>query len=89
MYLEIPQGNSLNIQGLNCQIPPEGYVFNNFTKKLEYIGIYKRSEISEEQYWERIPLPVWYKDVMKRWDMYEKKKKDDDPEFYEIGRAHV
>jgi len=83
MYLEIPQGSSHNIQGLNCWIPPEGYVWNMVSKQLEYRGIYKRSENTEEQYWERIPLPAWYKDTMKRWDLYEKKKKDDDPEFYD------
>lgn len=83
MYLEIPQGKCLNVQGLNCQIPPEGYVWNILTKQLEERPIYKRSDIPEEQYWERIPLPVWYKDVMKRWDMYEEKKKDDAPEFFD------
>jgi hypothetical protein len=83
MYWEIAQGSKVNIQGLECNIPPEGYVFNILTRQLEYRGVYKRSENSEEQYWERIPLPEWYKDVMKRWDMYEEKKKDDAPEFFD------
>lgn len=83
MYLEIPQGSCRNIQGIDCWIPPEGYVWNIVSKQLEYRGIYKRSEIPEEQYWERMQLPVWYKDTMKRWEMYERKKKDYDPEFYD------
>ena len=60
MYLEIPQGSKINIQGLECCIPPEGYVYNIATKQLEHIGVYSRSEIPEEQYWERPTLPSDY-----------------------------
>jgi hypothetical protein len=28
-------------------------------------------------------LPIWYKDTIKRWEAYDRKKKDDDPEFYD------
>ena len=83
MHLEIPQGSSHNIQGLICCIPPEGYVFNIVTGKLEHRGVYSRSSIKEEQYWERIPLPYWYKDTIKREDQYEKKRKDEDEPFYD------
>lgn len=83
MHLAIPQGSSLNVQGLNCHIPPEGYVYNIVTKQLEYRGVYSRSDIPEEQYWERIAPPDWYKDTMKRWELYDRKKKDDDPDFYD------
>lgn len=83
MLLEIPQGSCRNIQGLNCFIPPEGYVYNIISRKVEYRGIISRSDIPEEQYWERPALPVWYKDTMKRWDMYDEKKKDHDPDFYD------
>lgn len=83
MYSEIPQGTKVNIQGLDCWIPPEGYVYNNITKQLEYIGVYKRSEIPEECYWERFKYPDWYKEVTKREDEYLKKKKDDDSPFYD------
>lgn len=83
MYWEIKQGKSINIQGLECKIPPEGYVYNIVTGKLEEREIYKRSEVSSEQYWERIPLPIWYKDTVKRWEAYDRKKKEDDPEFYD------
>lgn len=83
MYLEIPQGKVINIQGLNCWLPPEGYVYNNLIKQLEYTGVYKRSEIPEEQYWERTPLPKWYKEVTKKEDVYNKYRKEDDPLFYD------
>ncbi len=83
MYLEIPQGSKINIQGLDCYIPPEGYVWNIATKQLEYRGIYSRSEKKEQQYWERVPLPSWYKETIKREDFYERKRKDGDEPFYD------
>jgi len=83
MYSEIQQGSSINIQGLECHIPPEGYVWNILTKKLEFRGVYKRSENPEEQYWERFPLPSWYKKVVKEEDEYEKRRKAEDPAFYD------
>jgi len=83
MYQKIEGGEVINIQGLECCIPPEGYVWNIVTKQLEYRGVYKRSDNQLEQYWERETLPRWYKDTMKRWDAYEAKKKDNDPDFYD------
>lgn len=83
MYLEIPQGSTVDIQGLLCHVPPEGHVWNIVTKQLEYRGVYQRSEKIEEQYWERFPLPSWYKSVIKAEDEYEKKKKPGDAEFYD------
>lgn len=83
MYWEIPQGSKVNIQGLVCNIPPEGYIYNIATKQLEYVGVYSRSDIPTEQYWEKIPLPYWYKDVLKKWDKYDREKKDDEKEFYD------
>lgn len=83
MYHKIDGGKIINIQGLDCCIPPDGYIYNIITKKLEYRGIYERSSIKEEQYWQIPPLPNWYKDVMKAWDEYDKKKKEDDPDFYD------
>lgn len=83
MYNKIDNGTIVNIQGLNCCIPPEGYVFNIVTRKLEYRGVYSRSAKAEDQYWERIQPPDWYKDTMKAWERYDKKKKDDDPDFFD------
>ena len=83
MYEKIEGGSVIDIQGLKCNLPPEGYVYNILTKKVEFRGIYKISEKKEEQYWKRIPMPSWYKDVTKAWDDYDKKRKDDDLEFYD------
>lgn len=83
MYEKIEGGSVIDIQGLKCNLPPEGYVFNIITKQVEFRGVYKRSEIQSEQYWKRIPLPDWYQDTMKKWDEFDKKKKDDEIEFYD------
>ena len=83
MYEKIEGGSVINIQGLECNLPPEGYVYNILTKQLEYRGVYQRSKIKEEQYWKRIALPNWYADTMKKWDEFDKKKKEDELEFYD------
>ena len=83
MYGKIEGGSVVDIQGLKCNLPPEGYVFNIITKQVEFRGVYKRSEIESEQYWKRISLPDWYQDTMKKWDEFDKKKKDDEIEFYD------
>lgn len=83
MYQPYENGTTINIQGLDCHIPPEGYVYNILTKQLEYRGVYARSEIISEQYWERFELPNWYKSVLKEWDDYDEKKKDEDEDFYD------
>jgi hypothetical protein len=83
MYEKIEGGSVIDIQGLKCNLPPEGYVFNIITKQVEFRGVYKRSEVESEQYWKRILLPDWYQDTMKKWDEFDKKKKDDEIEFYD------
>ncbi len=83
MYQKLENGIVINIQGLDCNLPPEGYVYNIITKQLEFRNVYKRSDDIKNQYWEKIKLPIWYKDTMKRWDEYEKKKKEDENEFYD------
>ena len=83
MYEKIEGGSVIDVQGLKCNLPPEGYVFNIITRQVEFRGVYKRSEIQSEQYWKRILLPDWYQDTMKKWDDFDKKKKDDDVEFYD------
>ena len=82
MYEKIEGGSIIDIQGLKCNLPPEGYVFNIITKQVEFRGVYQKSELNTEQYWKRIPLPSWYMDTMKKWDEFDKKKKDDESEFY-------
>jgi hypothetical protein len=84
MYQPIEGGKCVHVQGLDCWLPPEGYVYNIITKKLEYRGVWERSEDAKEQYWERPQLPLWYKDVMKEWDDYDSKKKETEPDFYDV-----
>ena len=59
---------------------PKDFVMNG---KLEKREIISRSNIPSEQYWERKPLPDWYKKVSKDEDEYEKRRKEDDPPFYD------
>ena len=83
MYKPIEGGEVIDIQGLKCNLPPIGYVWNRITNKLDFIGVYRRSNIDEECYWEMPPLPIWYKEVITKWDKYDKIKKDDDDDFYD------
>jgi hypothetical protein len=61
MYKEWPGGSVYDVQGLECQLPRPGWVYNHLSGNLEYVGIYERSKVKEEQYWEREMEPVWYK----------------------------
>jgi len=83
MYEKIEGGTIIDIQGLKCNLPPDGYVYNIITKQLEFRGIYERDKNVGEQYWKRIPMPSWHADTMKKWDEFDKKKKDDELEFYD------
>lgn len=83
MYEKIEGGSVVNIQGLECSLPPVGFIFNVLTKKLEPRDIYSRSENINQQYWERPTLPSWYSETIKQWDEYDKKKKEDDLDFYD------
>ena len=83
MYDKIEGGSIIDVQGLQCSLPPEGYVYNIITKQIEFRGVYCISENQSEQYWKRIALPNWYQDTIKKWDEFEKKKKEDDIEFYD------
>ena len=83
MYEKIEGGTIIDIQGLKCNLPPDGYVYNIITKQLEFRGIYEKDKNIDEQYWKRIPMPSWYADTMKKWDEFDKKKKDDELEFYD------
>ena len=83
MYEKIEGGTIIDIQGLKCNLPPDGYVYNIITKQLEFRGVYERDKNIGDQYWKRIPMPSWYMDTMKKWDEFDKKKKDDELEFYD------
>jgi len=67
MYSPIPNGSVFEIPDnafgyvFRCQLPPVGYGINVQTGELEETDKIIRSEVPEEQYWERIPLPNDYK----------------------------
>lgn len=68
MIKKITNGKRKTIQGLDCYIPPEGYVVDFQTGNLREVEIYSRSNNKKEQYWERIPLLP----------NYEKKRKEEE-----------
>jgi len=74
MYSPIEGGSSINIQGLECNIPPVGYVVDIKNKSLRKAGVYSRSDVAEEQYWERIKPPSWYFSVLKEEEYYKNPK---------------
>jgi hypothetical protein len=86
MYLEIQQGSKIDVQGLTCHLPPEGYVYDITSKKIEKRDIYIRPDAKNdaETYWERIAFPSWYKDVIRMEDEFlRKRKEDDESQFYD------
>jgi hypothetical protein len=78
MYHSIKGGSTVNIQGLECNLPPVGRVFNYFTNQIESRPIYKRSDKPEDQYWE---IPTKPKDVKKLLKIEARKRKEDSTYF--------
>lgn len=78
MIKKITNGTRKTIQGLDCYIPPEGYVIDFQTGNLKKVGIYERSKSKQEQYWERIPLPPKYKE-----------KRKEEKRIQEFNPAHI
>lgn len=66
MYNRIDKGSTDKIQGIDCHIPPSGYVYNVFTGKVEKRSIYSRSPKKSEQYWEAIKLPKDYTKIREK-----------------------
>jgi hypothetical protein len=60
MFKAIDNGTIEDVQGLKCNLPPEGYVYNILTGAVEKRGVYARSPKKDEQYWEAIKLPKDY-----------------------------
>lgn len=80
MYKPIKGGSSINIQGLECNMPPVGKVFNKFTNKLETRLIYKRSEKTEDQYWE---IPKKPEDISRAL-VLEERQRQVTPGYFEV-----
>ena len=69
MFKPIKNGCSVNVQGLDCQLPPVGYIKDWRTGSLKNIGVYKRNPKNyKECYWE----------VDKRFSLYKEWKKKED-----------
>lgn len=75
MYYQIEGGSLYEIPDnafgfiYKCNLPPVGYGVNSITGELQQTDIIKRSDIAEEQYWERFTLPY-------DWKQKEKAEKD-------------
>jgi hypothetical protein len=72
MFKEIDGGSCIEIQDnafgfiYKCWIPPFGYGQNAYTGEIKKTDVITRSEIPEECFWERQPVPKWY--LLKRAD---------------------
>jgi hypothetical protein len=51
MFEKIPGGSVVVVEGLECNLPPVGKVFNYFTNKVEQRHIYKNSDDITKQKW--------------------------------------
>ena len=49
-----------------CNLPPVGYGVNSITGELQKTDVIKRSDIPEQQYWERFVLPKDWKEKLKK-----------------------
>ena len=49
-----------------CQVPPLGYGVNSMTGELCRTDMFQRSDVAEEQYFERVELPIDYKERRRR-----------------------
>jgi hypothetical protein len=79
MFNKIPGGSQISIQGLVCNLPPVGKVFNKFTNQVEPRAIYKRSTRKADQFWE---VPEKPKNLKKRLNREAYKRKSS-PNYYE------
>jgi hypothetical protein len=76
MFYPYKDGSTVKLQELIINIPPVGYVYDERTEQLEYVGVYERSPEPHLQYWQREPLPNWYNH--RRQDEIENQKVDPD-----------
>ncbi len=75
MFFPIPNGSVYEIPDnafgfiYKCHLPPIGYGVNSITGELQKTDVIKRSEIPEENYWEKYVLP-------KDWELKRKAEKE-------------
>ena len=85
MYQAYKNGSVEEIEGLEINVPPEGYVFNPITQELEFRGVYKRSSKKKEQHWQRFGLPDDWKERRAK----ELLLQETDEEYYDQYREDV
>jgi len=62
MFSPIQGGTVEVIQGLECHMPPVGYVYNNHTGSYQKTTVLYRKKKPSDQFWQREGLPPWYAD---------------------------
>lgn len=85
MYHQLKGGSVYPVQGLNCNLPPAGHVYNILTGKVEKRDVITRSLKKSEQYWERQDLPEWWK----RKETEEQKRQLVDPDFFDSDMQRI
>jgi len=79
MFKLVDNGSVENIQGLECHLPPVGYVYNVLTSEVEKRGVYARSPRKSDQYWEPTKLPTDYYKLREK----ELRRQEEDKEFFD------
>jgi hypothetical protein len=84
MFKKVPGGSTLMLNSYDednymyaIQLPPVGYGVNVATGQLEQTDTISRSDIPEEQYWQRTELPDWWDDRIDE----EAHKQKEDPDY--------
>lgn len=80
MFTSVPNGSKVEIQGITCNIPPEGWGIHVETGELAKVDVIKRSNKAKEQYWE---APYTVDDIAdwNEWDEEEKARQEIDPGY--------
>lgn len=79
MFRPIDNGSVEDVQGLKCNLPPVGYVYNMLTGEVEKRIVYSRSPKKSEQYWEVTKLPANYTKLREK----EIDRQQEDKEFFD------
>ncbi len=85
MYNKIHNGKCVEIQGLECWIPPLGMGTHCDTAEIKPVDIIKRSNIKSEQYWEPQSLPGDFEEQVD----IENDFKQRDPSYYDAELSAI
>jgi len=58
MFQKHKKSEVYKVNNIECQVPPEGMVYNIHTSTFDERGIFQRSTQKKEQYWERPTPPI-------------------------------